>query len=114
LLLAPVHPTSKDGPGKMTLLEERALRKQRKRLRQQHEQQKHGALALDAPLTALSDDQVLTFLEWCRLNRISERTGRRILAAPGRPVITMLTATRVGIRVGDNRAWQLSRAKVAP
>jgi hypothetical protein len=38
-------------------------------------------LALDAPLTSLADDQVLGFHEWCRLNRISERTRRRILAS---------------------------------
>ena len=99
----------------MTLIDERAPRKQhrRKRLRRQHEQQKHQPLALDCPLTALSDDQILTFLEWCRLNRISERSGRRIISAPGGPRIIMLTATRIGIRVGDNRRWQESRAREA-
>lgn len=105
----------------MTLIEQqhitgRARRKhskqrKRKRLRQQHEHQKHQPLALDAPLSALSDDQVLTFLEWCRLNRISERSGRRIIAAPGGPRITMLTSRRYGIRIGDNRVWQQSRMR---
>ena len=67
-------------------------------------------LALDAPLTSLADDQVLTFFEWIRLNRISERTGRRILNGPGGPTVTMLSARRVGVTVRANRAWQQSRA----
>ena len=81
----------------------------RRRLRQHHDKNRNRGLALDAPLTALSDDQVLTFLEWCRLNRISERGGRRILTEPGGPVVTQLTPRRVGITVGANRAWQASR-----
>ena len=70
-------------------------------------------LALDAPLTSLADDQVLTFHEWCALNRISERTGRRILASPGGPQTVQLSPRRVGIRVADNRAWQRARERVA-
>jgi hypothetical protein len=68
-------------------------------------------LALDAPLTSLADDQVLSFIEWCRLNRISERTGRRILNAPGGPTVTMLSARRVGVTVRANRTWQQSRTR---
>jgi hypothetical protein len=83
--------------------------KNRRRLRQQHRQQKQ--LALDAPLSALHDDQVLTFLEWCRLNRISERNGRRIIAAPGGPATTMLSARRIGITIRANREWQASRQR---
>jgi hypothetical protein len=109
----------------MTLVEQqrrisqRARRKhskqgKRKRLRQKYEQHRHEPLALDAPLTALSDDQVLTFLEWCRLNRISERSGRRIISAPGGPRVTMLTSRRYGVRAGDNREWQQSRAREVP
>jgi hypothetical protein len=70
--------------------------------------------ALDAPLSPHHDDQVLTFFEWCQLNRISERTGRRILANPdpaAKPVVTMLTTTRLGITVGANRRWQQSRKR---
>jgi hypothetical protein len=70
-------------------------------------------LALDAPLTSLADDQVLTFHEWCALNRISERTGRRILASPDGPQTMQLSPRRVGIRVADNRAWQQSRERGA-
>jgi len=65
--------------------------------------------ALDAPLTSLSDDQVLTFVEWCRLNRISERTGRRILDGPDAPTITMLSPRRFGITIGANRKWRRAR-----
>jgi hypothetical protein len=106
----------------MTLIEQqhrtsgRARRKhskqgKRKRLRQQHEQHKHEPLTLDAPLTSLSDDQCLTFLEWCRLNRISERTGRRILASGTGPPVIQLSTKRIGVTVGANRLWQASRTK---
>jgi hypothetical protein len=67
--------------------------------------------ALDAPLSVLLDDQVLTFFEWCQLNRFSERTGRRILKGPDRPKVTMLSARRVGITVRNNRNWQQSRER---
>jgi hypothetical protein len=72
---------------------------------------KRNQYALDAPLSVLLDDQVLTFFEWCQLNRFSERTGRRILNGPDGPKVTMLSPRRVGITVGNNRAWQASRAR---
>jgi hypothetical protein len=53
----------------------------------------------------------LTFKEWCSLNGFSPRTGRRILNAPGAPVVVRLSPNRIGIRRGDNRAWQASRAR---
>jgi hypothetical protein len=59
------------------------------------------------------EDLVLTFLEWCAINRIRERIGRRILAATGGPVVTMLSARRIGITVGNNRRWQRSRERRA-
>jgi len=84
-----------------------------------HPKQKRGqktplrkrVLALDAPLTSLADDQVLTFVEWCQLNRISERTGRRILDSPDGPPIVKLSARRFGIRVAANRDWQHARER---
>jgi hypothetical protein len=57
------------------------------------------------------DQQILTFAEWCALNNISHRTGRRILKAPGAPIVTMLTKRRFGISIGNNKIWQASRAK---
>jgi hypothetical protein len=68
-------------------------------------------LALDAPLTSLADDQVLSFVEWCRLNRISERNGRRILASPDGPQTVQLSQRRVGVTVRANREWQRARER---
>jgi ribosomal protein S8E len=70
-------------------------------------------LALAAPLALDHADQVLSFGDWVRLNRISERTGRRILASGNGPEITMLSERRIGIRVGANKKWQAARARGA-
>jgi hypothetical protein len=67
--------------------------------------------ALDGPLSVSHDDQVLTFLEWCKLNRISERTGRRILNGSNAPKVTMLSPRRIGITVRANRALQESKGR---
>jgi hypothetical protein len=95
----------------------RAQRKHRKHVERKHRkhvERKHKRRsALAAPLSMANDAQVLTFREWCRLNRISERTGRRILASGDGPIVTMLSARRVGITVGNNRRWQESRARGA-
>jgi len=66
----------------------------------------HNIPALPA---TLNDNQVLTFRQWAALNGISARTGRRILAAPGGPIVTRLSARRFGITVANNRRWQQSR-----
>jgi hypothetical protein len=60
---------------------------------------------------SLDDDRVLTFNEWCALNGIGKRTGRRILTSGGGPVVTQLSERRIGITVGNNRRWQESRAR---
>jgi hypothetical protein len=70
-------------------------------------------LALAEPLSMLLDSQVLTFHEWCRLGRFSERTGRRILNSGSGPVVTQLSAKRIGITVAADRAWKASRERVA-
>jgi hypothetical protein len=68
--------------------------------------------ALDQqPLSLLLDSQVLTFREWCRLNRISGRTGRRVLASGTGPTVVRLSPRRVGITVGANKRWQQSRER---
>jgi hypothetical protein len=70
------------------------------------------ALAWHAPLPVYDhDDEVLTFREWCRLNRVSERTGRRMIADGSGPIVTKLSARRIGITRGNNRLWQQSRAR---
>jgi hypothetical protein len=57
------------------------------------------------------DDAVLTIPEWCLLNHISERQGRRILASGTGPIVTQLSANRAGVTRRNNRIWQASRAR---
>ena len=59
----------------------------------------------------LDDRQVLTFAEWCRLNSLSERNGRRILKGGTGPRIVQLSARRFGITVRANCEWQQSRER---
>jgi len=59
----------------------------------------------------LDNDRVLTFAEWCKVNRIGQRTGRRIIKSADGPIVTQLSARRIGITVGNNRLWQASRAR---
>jgi hypothetical protein len=66
---------------------------------------------LDLLPAVLNDNQVLRFSEWCSLNDISPRTGRRIFARGDGPAATQLSPKRVGITVAANRAWQLSRVR---
>jgi hypothetical protein len=97
----------------MSLLEieqRRSRRAQRKHHKHTKRKNKRRS-ALDAPLALSNDHQVLTFREWCQLNRISERTGRRILAGGNGPVVTQLAAKRIGITIRANREWQAARAR---
>jgi hypothetical protein len=64
------------------------------------------------PLTA-DDLKVLSFKEWCRLCGFSLATGRRIINAGIGPVITQLSARRIGVTVANHLAWQASRARGA-
>ena len=98
-----------------------ALIARRKKQRRKHRKQKVQGRSvgighnlgppLDAPLTTAHPNQVLTFHEWCQLNRISARTGRRILTSGTGPVVTQLSAKRIGVTVGNNAAWQASKAR---
>ena len=58
-------------------------------------------------------DEIFTFKQWVKINKLSERTGRRILSAPGGPTVTLLSARRFGISRRANRAWQESRKRAA-
>jgi hypothetical protein len=98
----------------MTLREHELARSQRARRKHQKEikrKKKPPQHALDAPLSMAHPNQILTFIEWCRLNRISERTGRRILASGKGPVVTQLSDWRVGISIAANDRWQASKAR---
>jgi hypothetical protein len=59
------------------------------------------------------DQQILKFNEWCDLNRLSLRTGRRILAGEfgPPPAVVRLSPRRIGISRAANRAWQQSRVR---
>src|SRR4051812_26246046 len=102
----------------MTLLEverRRSHRAQRKRQKQVKRRKQRKPVqpkwsALDAPLATSHPNQVLTFHEWCQLNRISTRTGRRILASGTGPVVTQLSPHRVGVTIENNAKWQASKA----
>jgi hypothetical protein len=61
----------------------------------------------------VNDAQIMTINEWCALNSIGHRTGRRILALGEGPVITELSEKRIGISVRANREWQASRERAA-
>jgi hypothetical protein len=50
-------------------------------------------------------------VEWCAINRISRRTGTRILAGPDGPIVTRLSAKRFGITRGNNAKQQRSRER---
>ena len=76
-------------------------------------QRKRQPAAIPALPASLHDNQVLTFRQWCGLNGISTRTGRRILAAPGGPIVTRLSPRRFGITVANNRRWQQSRERAS-
>jgi len=90
----------------------RAQRKHEKQVRRRERHAKpHRPSALDRPLSMLLDSQVLTFFEWCQLNRFSERSGRRILRSGSGPPVVQLTKQRIGITVGANKAWQASRER---
>jgi hypothetical protein len=102
----------------MTLLEheqrrsQHARRKHHKRIkRNQRKPVQPKWSALDAPLAISHPNQVLTFHEWCQLNRISTRTGRRIIKSGTGPIVMMLSPRRIGISVGNNAIWQASRAR---
>ena len=89
----------------------RAHHKQAKRKQQKRKPVPPKWSALDAPLATSHPNQVLTFHEWCQLNRISMRTGRRIINSGTGPVVTQLSPHRIGVTVGNNAAWQASKAR---
>jgi hypothetical protein len=77
----------------------------------QRSRSKRSKRTLPPLFAADHPDQILTLLEWAAINRISERNARRILASGDGPAVVQLSAKRVGIRVGDNRAWQQARSR---
>jgi hypothetical protein len=64
-----------------------------------------------ASLSSAPPFQILTFNEWCAVNGISPRTGRRIISGPDGPVVTQLSAKRIGISIANHLAWLKSRER---
>lgn len=69
--------------------------------------------ARDQALQQENDHCVLTFRQWCALNGFSEATGRRVVKAGDGPVITELSARRIGVTVGANKTWRKSRERAS-
>ena len=63
------------------------------------------------PLDTLEDQKVLAIKQWCDLNSFSVPTGKRVIASGEGPPVVLLSARRLGVRVGDNRRWQESRIR---
>ena len=76
----------------------------------EHRRKTRRTLPNWSPLAPSHPNQILSFREWCALNHISERTGRRILAS-GEVVVTQLSPKRIGISVANNAKWQQSRER---
>jgi hypothetical protein len=75
--------------------------------RRRIQQQRQASLAS----TPSYDFQVLTFAEWCKVNKISPRTGRRIISGPDGPKVMELSSKKLGITIAANLAWQKSRER---
>jgi hypothetical protein len=60
---------------------------------------------------ALDDDRVLSFRQWCELNGFSKDTGLRLRKSGRGPIFTQLSDRRIGVTVGNNRAWLASRSR---
>ena len=61
------------------------------------------------PPASPNDDEVLTFEQWIRLNKISPATGWRILRSPDGPKLIQLSQRRIGITRRADREWKRSR-----
>jgi hypothetical protein len=102
-------PHNKKFPNETKQQRDKRLRAARAKWKRQAPKRKRDQRELRDRL-AQDDDAVLTFREWCTLNGFGERTGRRILAAPGGPIVTKLTAKCIGISRRNNRAWLKARS----
>ena len=92
-------------------VEQRRLRRRRRVVQRRKKKPTQYYYTLDAPLSASYPDQILLFREWCRLNCISERTGRRILASDNGPEVTQISDWRVGITIANNAKWQAAKSR---
>jgi hypothetical protein len=59
------------------------------------------------------DDQVRSFLDWCRACNFSPATGRRVIKSGKGPLITHLSDRRIGVRGRHHRLWLDERAGIS-
>jgi hypothetical protein len=90
----------------MTLHEDEERRRRRR-----EDAERRRQAAREQALRHANDDAVMTFLEWCATNGFSEATGRRINERGEGPNFMQLSARRIGVTVGANRAWQQTRRR---
>jgi hypothetical protein len=90
---------------------QRARRKSQKRQRRKARRPALAARPFSLAGFENDDNRVLSFRQWCILNGISTRTGRRLLASGNGPIVTQLSEKRIGVTVGNNRRWQEARAR---
>ena len=98
----------------MTFLEiehRRSQRARRKSQKRQHRKARRPARSFSLAGFENDDNRVLSFRQWCFLNGISARTGRRILASGNGPTVTQLSDRRIGITIRANREWQEARER---
>jgi hypothetical protein len=101
----------------MSLLEtehrrlQRARRKSKKRQRRKARRPAPAVRPFSLAGFENDDNRVLSFRQWCILNGISARTGRRILASGNGPTVTQLSDRRIGITIRANREWQEARER---
>jgi predicted DNA-binding transcriptional regulator AlpA len=70
-------------------------------------QRRHGG----TPFT-VDDLQILTVRQWAALITVSLPTAKRMIKNGDAPKIIQLSAKRIGIRVGDHRAWLAAQERV--
>jgi hypothetical protein len=109
--IAPAQPDNPGKPRRKPKLHKKTKTKKPKRKKRQSIGIGHNGGPPLREWLATDDDAVFTFREWCAINSLSERQGRRILTAPGGPVVTQLTERRIGITRRNNRLWLESRAR---
>ena len=56
-------------------------------------------------------DRVIPLADWFRRVGLPSRSGRRLIASGGGPVITDLTERRKGVRERDHIAWLEARRR---
>ena len=78
---------------------------------ERRQRQRRQSRLLDDLPPLPDDNEVLTFRQWCAAASIGQRTGRRILSAPGGPVVTQLGPRHIGVTRRNHRLWLASRAR---